>query len=177
MKTVQIRPSQNEDFAELMTLYQNAFADEEASMIQTLVSQLLSDSTEPKLSSWVAVDAKQVVGHVIFSTAHLEGDQNTPTTILAPLAVTPAYQKQGIGSLLVNFGLKTLKQEGIKLCLVYGDPNYYRRFGFVAEHNIHAPYPLQFPHGWLALSLTTQPIANFSGRLKCLAPLMHKHYW
>lgn len=177
ISNVQFRASQSSDFDALMALYKEAFPKEEAGMIQALVSDFLAYPNQTLLSSWVAEHQQQVVGHVIFSKAQLEENKNVSASILAPLAVSPVCQKQGIGTQLVNHGLDALKQNGIELCLVYGDPNYYQRFGFVAEHEINAPYELQYPHGWLGLSLSATPLKNHHSTLHCLAPLMDKHYW
>jgi putative acetyltransferase len=50
---------------------------------------------------------------------------------LAPLAVHPDYQKQGIGSQLVREGLKVCERIGHDVVVVLGHPEYYPRFGFV----------------------------------------------
>ena len=49
---------------------------------------------------------------------------------LAPMAVMPDYQNQGIGSMLVNEGLSQLKEWGYPFVIVLGHPEYYPRFGF-----------------------------------------------
>jgi putative acetyltransferase len=49
---------------------------------------------------------------------------------LAPVAVTPPYQKRGIGKALIEQGISMLRQRGEKLIFVLGDPAYYTRFGF-----------------------------------------------
>ena len=69
------------------------------------------------------------VGHVAFSpvtftdgTEHWYG--------LGPVSVLPAYQKQGIGTHLINKGLEGLKDVGARGCVVVGEPAFYTRFGF-----------------------------------------------
>jgi putative acetyltransferase len=49
---------------------------------------------------------------------------------LAPLAVLPDYQGQGIGSGLVEHGLAVLRERGCPFVVVLGHPDYYPRFGF-----------------------------------------------
>jgi hypothetical protein len=44
--------------------------------------------------------------------------------------VLPQYQRQGIGKALVQEGLSLLKAQGGQGCVLVGDPNYYKRFGF-----------------------------------------------
>jgi len=74
------------------------------------------------------IDGK-LVGHIAFSPVTFsDGSENWYG--LGPISVLPDRQKQGIGTKLVNEGvglLKALRSEG---CVLVGDPNYYKRFGF-----------------------------------------------
>ncbi|WP_328276957.1 N-acetyltransferase [Paenibacillus chibensis] len=49
---------------------------------------------------------------------------------LAPLAVSPEHQKQGIGKRLMQEGLKRCQNLGYSLVLLIGHPEYYPKFGF-----------------------------------------------
>jgi len=70
-----------------------------------------------------------IVGHIAFSPITFsDGSENWYG--LGPISVSPAYQKQGVGSSLVNEGLRLLKDADAEGCVVVGDPNYYERFGF-----------------------------------------------
>jgi putative acetyltransferase len=55
----------------------------------------------------------------------------TPAAGLAPLAVLPDHQRQGVGSQLVRAGLETCRSRGLSVIVVLGHPEYYPRFGFV----------------------------------------------
>lgn len=82
--------------------------------------------------SLVAVVDEQVVGHIFFSTVSIESKSGSFTAIgLAPMAVLPEHQNQGIGSQLVREGLKACRQLGEEIVVVLGHANYYPRFGFV----------------------------------------------
>ncbi|MFW9893917.1 MAG: GNAT family N-acetyltransferase [Candidatus Thorarchaeota archaeon] len=79
--------------------------------------------------SLVAELEEKVVGHIAFSPVTFsDGSENWYG--LGPISVLPDYQKQGIGTKLVNKGLSLLKALGAKGCVLVGDPNYYERFGF-----------------------------------------------
>lgn len=93
--------------------------------------------------SLVAEQQNQLVGHICFSTGHIEGKtQNFPVINLAPMAVLPKYQGQGIGSELVLSGLQACLDAGHKLVTVLGHPWFYPKFGFVpaVNYKIQCPY-------------------------------------
>jgi len=79
--------------------------------------------------SLVAEINGRVVGHIAFSPVTVsDGSQNWYG--LGPVSVLPEYQRQGIGKSLIQEGLSLLKSLGGQGCLLVGDPNYYKRFGF-----------------------------------------------
>ena len=81
--------------------------------------------------SLVAEDASGIIGHIAFSPVRIEGNNEpTPGVGLAPVAVRPDYQRQGIGSWLICEGLSACKQTGFGFVVVLGEPAYYHRLGF-----------------------------------------------
>jgi putative acetyltransferase len=82
--------------------------------------------------SLVATNRGRVVGHILFSPATVERQDRTVLQGmgLAPMAVLPEYQRQGIGSLLVRGGLSMLRASACPFVIVLGHPEYYPRFGF-----------------------------------------------
>lgn len=76
--------------------------------------------------SLVAEDAGQVVGHVLLSRM----EAPFRALALAPVAVAPARQNQGVGAALVRAALARAEADGWRGVFVLGDPAYYRRFGF-----------------------------------------------
>jgi putative acetyltransferase len=83
------------------------------------------------LISLVAEDNDAILGHIMFSPVSLTGHPDLKLMGLAPLAVAPARQRQGIGSALVPAGLERCKQLGFGAVVVLGHPEYYPRFGFL----------------------------------------------
>src|SRR4029453_13095308 len=76
----------------------------------------------------VAEDEGEIVGYVMFSYAELaEGGR---VLMLSPLGVRPDRRRQGLGSRLVEEGLRRARERGEPVVIVEGDPRYYSRFGF-----------------------------------------------
>lgn len=92
-----------------------------------LIDQLRADGDA--VLSLVAVEAGEIVGHVLFS----QMEAPFRALALAPLAVLPDRQRHGIGAALIKDGLTRTEAAGWRGVFVLGEPNYYRRFGFSAE--------------------------------------------
>ncbi len=80
--------------------------------------------------SLVAELGGAVVGHVLFSPVTLDNTAAPSLLGLAPLAVTPAKQGEGIGATLVHEGLDACRDLGVGAVVLLGHPGYYPRFGF-----------------------------------------------
>lgn len=81
--------------------------------------------------SLVAMRDGKVAGHAAFSRLSVDSREGIfPALALAPVAVSPDYQRSGVGSALIEQGLRQLAAEGEGLVFVVGAPDYYRRFGF-----------------------------------------------
>ncbi len=79
----------------------------------------------------VALVNAQVVGHILCSPVTLEVDPAYAKAVaLAPLAVLPGYQRQGIGGQLIQAGLAACREAGYALVVVLGHPDYYPAYGF-----------------------------------------------
>jgi putative acetyltransferase len=104
-------------------LLQRAFpyTAREAELVQKL------HENNKAIHEWVCIHTSKVVGYIAFSNAY-HGDEVCGLH-LAPIAVTPDFQGQGVGSELLRFALR---QEAIKSqpLFVLGKPDYYSRFGF-----------------------------------------------
>ncbi len=79
--------------------------------------------------SLVAEVEGTVVGQIAFSSVTING-KDCGWLALGPVAVSPSHQRQGIGTALVNEGLKAIRSMGAQGCFLVGDPAFYRRFGF-----------------------------------------------
>ena len=153
MHDIEIRQSRDADMPSIDRLYPDAFPDEDLlPLVRHLVMQ------EPGILSLVAEADLSIAGHILFTTCGVT-DSNQTVAMLAPLAVAPKWQRQGVGTALIRDGLKRLEQAGISQIYVLGDPAYYARTGFKTETGLAPPYPLprQWRDAWQSLSLNADP--------------------
>lgn len=169
----------SKDLTSILTIHKLAFnGDNEAN----LVRQLLQDESAKPFLSFMAIKDNQRVGHILFTKVSLENcSTEISAQILAPLAVIPDYQKQGIGSFLVKKGLQQLKAQGCELVFVLGYPEYYSRFGFqpAGKLGFSAPYPIPEKHSdaWMVMALMPNLIGLVHGQVKCAKSLDKPEYW
>jgi putative acetyltransferase len=86
----------------------------------------------PDVVSLVPVDAGRIVGHIFFCPVFVSTAGGAVQGMgLAPMAVIPERQLQGIGYLLAQAGIDAIRERGCPFAIVLGHPEYYPRFGFV----------------------------------------------
>lgn len=56
--------------------------------------------------------------------------RHLPVMTFGPVSVAPAFQKRGLGSLLLREAIKRAKALGVGALCITGDVAFYRRFGF-----------------------------------------------
>lgn len=131
-----------DDYADIYEVNWQAF---ERAAEGRLVNMLRASKHNVPGLSLVAVKDGRVVGHILFTRLAIETQGGIFEALsLAPLAVLPAFQGQGIGSGLVTEGLKACKGLGFKAVVVVGHPDYYPRFGFSSARarGLDAPFPV-----------------------------------
>ena len=167
-----IRKSVSNDVALLRDLYQRAFPDEN---LLPLLQSLLNE--ECNVLSLVATNDETVIGHAVFTICTVSPHKNS-MVLLGPVAVLPDYQRQSIGSALINHGLQQLRTDGVIKMLVLGDPNYYQRFGFKEETDIAPAYPIpeEWKPAWQSLILN-EANETISGKLLAPEPWQKTELW
>lgn len=124
---ITIRQEQPEDVAAIHAVNEQAFG---RAAEAELVDRLRANGKA--MLSLVAVQDGEIVGHILFSPVTIESSGGMfAASGLAPLAVRPEVQKQGIGSQLIKRGLEQCRAAGLTGVVVVGHPEYYPRFGFV----------------------------------------------
>lgn len=112
-------------------------------------------------------DDDKILGNIMYSKAKIINNekQEFDVVCMGPLAVLPSYQKQGIGTLLINHSIQQAKKLGHKAIIIFGDPGYYHRFGFVnaKTYNIQTAEGANF-EPFMALELYDKSLAGISGK-------------
>jgi putative acetyltransferase len=150
-----IREEQPQDVEQVRFLMRAAFSTEaESKLVDTL------RSNGKAIISLVGVCGEDVLGHILFSPVTTSPPGEAKGIGLAPVAVLPSVQSQGIGSNLILAGLQLCRSFGYDFCVVLGSPEYYQRFGFEAAQE----YGLENEYGageeFMVLHFTDQVAAG-----------------
>ncbi len=174
-----IREATEADFNDVFSVEKEAFGND---IVANLVKDLLNDPSAKPFYSLLAFDNEKAVGHILFTSARLEGRQTAGSiSLLAPLAVIPGYQKKGVGGALIKRGLQHLSNTGVDLVFVLGHPEYYPRHGFkpAGVRGFEAPYPIpqENANAWMVQELRPGAIDAVSGKLRCADMLNKPEHW
>jgi putative acetyltransferase len=145
-----VRPEAEPDHDAVRRVQEQAFAP--STVEARLVDALRSDGDLVPELCLVADDGGEVVGHIAFSRAQLESGH--AVLALAPMAVLPERQRQGIGAALARESLARAGGTSFPLVVVIGHADYYPRFGFEpgASLGLVDPYGAP-PEAWMAYRL------------------------
>ncbi|MEH6474799.1 MAG: N-acetyltransferase [Sneathiella sp.] len=128
---MKIREETPSDIDVIRSITRAAFLSiEHSSQTESAIVDALREAGTLSISL-VALENNEIVGHVAFSPVTIEGD-NIGWFGLGPVSVLPDRQRKGIGTTLIEDGLRRISAMKAKGCVVLGDPNYYARFGFEA---------------------------------------------
>jgi putative acetyltransferase len=113
------------------------------------------------------VEDGQIVGHIMFSPVELVDSPARKIMGLAPMAVVPGHQRQGIGSALVRRGLEECNKLGFVAVVVSGHAEYYPRFGFVPSSRFGIGCEYDVPAElFMAIELQPAALRDASGTIK-----------
>ena len=166
VKDVLIRPETTADHEAIRLVNRLAFGqDAEARLIDAL-----REGGYVRLSL-VAERDGQVAGHILFSDLPILALAGPVSALaLAPLAVLSSFQRQGIGSTLIRRGLQVCREQGHRIVIVLGHPDYYPRFGFSPELAANLESPYSGKPSFMALDLIPGALAGVAGRVQYPPP-------
>lgn len=177
---IRIRETNTNDFNDIMAVEKQAFGyDKEAK----LVAELLADKTAEPMVSLLAFHKEEAIGHILFTRAYFDNEEAQPMMhILAPLAVKPEYQRQGIGGMLIRAGLEQLRNMGSNLVFVLGHKEYYPKYGFIpdaAQTGYLPPYPIpeEYSDYWMVQAISPTGFDLGKGKIRCSDELNKPEHW
>lgn len=136
---ISIRLEEDRDHRDVETLTREAFWDlyRPGCVEHWILHQIRKLPAFVKELSFVACDGDTVIGNIVYSLARIVSVDTRIFKVLCmgPFAVLPAFQKKGVGALLLQYSLQKAKEFGFKAVVIFGDPKYYGRFGFVSAGN------------------------------------------
>ncbi len=174
-----IRETTDADLKDILFVEREAFNSEKEA---NLTRDMLADPTAKPLISLLAYVENQPAGHILFTKGHLSNAPNqVAVSILAPLAVVPKFQKQGIGGSLIKKGIESLSKFDVDFVFVLGHPQYYPRFGFMTAGKLgfKAPFPIpeKDADAWMVQALRPNIIGSVSGKVVCCDALNKPEHW
>ena len=139
MISITLRRETPEDFREVETLIREAFWNRYYPGCRDhYMTHILRSAPAflPELDI-VAESEGRIVGNIVYTRAHIRLDRGGELDVLSfgPISVLPAVQRQGVGRRLIAHSAALAHELGHSAILIYGDPAYYSRNGFVPAQN------------------------------------------
>lgn len=120
----------------------------------------------PDIVSLVADEDHEILGHIFFSPVSVSNARKATQGMgLAPMAVLPDRQREGIGSMLVQAGIDAMRKQNCPFVIVLGHPEYYPRFGFVpaSRYGLSCPWDEVPDEAFMVLILDESTMVGVSG--------------
>jgi len=155
---IRIETSESHERSMIRAINEAAFGGSEEA---DLVDSLRVD--DHALISLVAERGARLVSHIMFSRMWINTSIGLVDAVaLAPVAVHPDHQRQGIGRQLILHGLELLRGRGEKIVIVVGHPEYYPRFGFstAKARLLESPFPQE---AFMAMELSAGALDGIQG--------------
>ncbi|MBF0475479.1 MAG: N-acetyltransferase [Deltaproteobacteria bacterium] len=116
---------------------------------------------------FVAVYDNRIIGNIVFTRAKIVHESNAEYEVLCmgPISVSPLDQRRGVGSKLITHSFGCAARMGFRAIIIFGNPNYYHRFGFVTAqgYNIKTSEGENFD-AFMALELYENSLKGIEGR-------------
>lgn len=156
-----VRAATADDLDAIVAVHHAAFGrPAEGDLVRRLV-----DGGKASISLVAVDDDDTVIGHVLFSPVTVENGDDGKSLGLAPVAVHPDHQRQGIGRGLIEEGIGACFVADARAVFVLGSPAYYNGFGFIkaSAHGLHDAF--EGGNAFQVLPLTIEGLAGYGGRV------------
>jgi len=161
---ITIRKEEENDYNKVYEVNWLAFQQENESKLIEKIRK--GENFVPELSLVAEIDG-EIVGHILFSRIKIVRDSIFESLSLAPMAVIPEFQKQGIGTKLIKKGIEKAKELGFDSIIVLGHEEYYPKFGFARASNWSIKCPFEVPdEAFMAIELTEKAFEDKAGTVR-----------
>lgn len=131
---IELRPTEEKDHRRTEEVTREAFWNVYAPGCDEhlLLHRLREKQEFIGLLDFVALHDGAIVGNIVYAEAKITGSDGKEhkAATLGPVSVLPEYQNRGIGGKLITHTARLAKEMGYPAIVIYGDPEYYKRFGF-----------------------------------------------
>lgn len=158
---MEIRQEVEADYPAVFELNRQAFGQDNKSQLVNALRQ--SKAFVPELSLVAEVEG-EIVGHILFTKIRI-GESDHESLALAPIAVVPREQRQGIGSALIKKGLAKATELGFDSVVVLGHDSFYPKFGFKPASNWNITTEYNSPDSTFALELKSGALTGVAGQV------------
>lgn len=158
-----IRSETARDFDHICTVHDEAFGQDDEGKLVNRIRK--GPNFIPELSIVVELEGL-IIGHCLLSRIYIKSAQWIDTLGLAPVAILPKFQGQGIGSSLIEHSIRVAQDIGHPSVIVLGHPQYYPKFGFVkaSEFGISCPFEVA-DEAFMALELIPHSLQDSPGEV------------
>ena len=174
-----IRKLSVNDLGAIEETFFKSFSAEEAPITYPVIKSLIEDdATNNNYCIGYELDGK-IISVVGFSPVFFTNNAEVSAYILAPLATHKTHQKKGLATKLIETAKSYFSENTVDVLLVYGDPEYYGRYGFNADlgKRFIPPYPLEYEFGWQALMLNNTELSDRKLAFTCVDALSDVVLW
>ena len=160
-----VRKETPDDFQQVARVIEMAFRRKNEAVT---VDRLRHNANYRAHLSLVAEYRGNVIGHILFFPVKIRTNNAIMASLaLAPLAISPEFQKMGIGTRLVQEGLRRARELGYTSVIVFGHPEYYAKFGFISARRWGITAPFNVPKDTLtAIELEKDALAHGAGMIE-----------
>lgn len=167
---IHIRKEEQRDYPAVRRLVEDAFREvaESDHSEHYLVERLhMSEAFMPELSLVAETGEGKIVGYVLLTKVEIVSDNAVVDSLgVAPLAVLPDCQKQGIGGALLNEAHRRAVGLGYGSAVLLGHPGYYPRFGYRKASGFGIVFPFDAPEECcMAIELIPDALKDAGGKV------------
>ncbi len=168
MINVIIREEKPEDYEKVCRLIEAAFRDvEESDHTEHLLVKRLRNSEAyiPELSLVAQTPQGEIVGHILLTKAQIVNNTRSFEVLaLAPLSVLPTFQRNLIGSRLIQRAHQKAAELGYPAIVLLGHKDYYPRFRYKKASQFAIRFPFEAPDECcMVAELRTNALKGISG--------------